>query len=70
MAARDKVRSSRAVYGPPRAGLPFLSVIFISNRDEPMVTAFASAAEAEEFNETIDRFRPERRLSVCRLIPG
>lgn len=61
MAVRDNAHSVRLVYSPPRAGLPFLSVIFVADCDEPMVTPFESAAEAAEFNETIDRFRPERR---------
>jgi hypothetical protein len=61
MAARDNAHSIRLVYSPPRAGLPFLSVIFVADCDEPTVTAFESAAEAEDFNEVIDRFRPERR---------
>lgn len=39
------------IYAPPAAGLPFLSVIFKAcRRYNPLVTSFATAAEAEAFN--------------------
>lgn len=39
------------VYDPPKAGFPYLSVIFHTDKaDDPMVTPFSSAAEAEAFN--------------------
>ena len=41
------------VYDPPREDLPFLSVVFVPGTEEPMVTPFNSAAEAEEFNQQI-----------------
>jgi hypothetical protein len=63
MAARANAHSARLVYSPLRAGLPFLSVIFVSDSDEPIVTPFESAAEAAEFNETIDNFHPRVRQS-------
>ena len=40
-----------SVYAPPEPGLPFLSVIIKSSQaQEPLVTSFATAAEAEAFN--------------------
>jgi hypothetical protein len=38
------------VYNPPRPDFPYLSVIFVPGREEPMVTAFPTAAQAETFN--------------------
>ena len=46
-----KVETVFSVYAPPKADLPFLSVIIKAGREEsPMVTSFATAAEAEAFN--------------------
>ena len=39
------------VYDPPSLGFPFLSAIFIPGKDDPMVTTFATAAEAEAYNK-------------------
>jgi hypothetical protein len=41
------------VYDPPQEDLPFLSVVFVPGTEEPMVTPFNSAAEAEAFNQQI-----------------
>ena len=41
------------VYDPPAANLPFLSVVFVPGRENPMVTPFASATEAEEYNKQL-----------------
>jgi hypothetical protein len=39
------------VYDPPSHGLPYLSVIFIPGVEDPVVTPFATAAQAEAFNK-------------------
>ena len=39
------------VYDPPKAGLPYLSVIIVPGlEDNPTVTPFPTAAQAEAFN--------------------
>jgi hypothetical protein len=39
------------VYDPPSPGLPYLSAIFIPGVEDPVVTPFATAAQAEAFNK-------------------
>lgn len=57
-----------AVYVPPAASLPFLSVIFRPGRKhDALVTCFPTAAEAEAFN---DDMRTELRQSRSGIING
>ena len=49
----DKSNVVFVVYDPPRSGFPFLSAVFIPGREEPIVTSFSLAAQAEAYNKTI-----------------
>jgi hypothetical protein len=45
------IETTVSVYAPPTSGLPFLSVIIKPGRaEDPLVTAFPTAVEAEAFN--------------------
>ena len=47
----NKSRMIFVVYDPPKPDFPYLSVVFHTDKmDEPMVTPFRTAAEAEAFN--------------------
>ena len=44
-----------SIYEPPSSGLPFLSVIIRPGQENnPLVTAFATLAEAEAFNRDMN----------------
>ena len=59
------------VYDPPIASLPFLSVVFVPGRENPIVTPFASAAEAEEYNKQLGiQFVKEAEKAVQRHRKG
>lgn len=51
----DRSKIIFAVYDPPNPDLPYLSVIFMPGREEPLVAALGSKEKAEEFNEGIAR---------------
>ena len=47
-----EIATTFSVYAPPMIGLPFLSVIIKPGAtDEPLVTSFTTAADAESFND-------------------
>jgi hypothetical protein len=53
--AMDRSKIIFAVYDPPEAGFPFLSVIFMPGRQEPLVATFDTEYAADEFNKSIAR---------------
>ena len=51
----DRSKITFAVYDPPSFELPYLSVIFMPGREEPLVATFPTRRSAEEFNEGVER---------------
>jgi hypothetical protein len=49
----DRSKIIFAVYAPPDPDFPYLSVIFMPGRQEPLVATFPSEEQAEEFNKSI-----------------
>jgi hypothetical protein len=51
----DRSKIIFSVYDPPDPDFPFLSVIFMPGRQEPLVATFPTKETAEEFNRSIAR---------------
>lgn len=51
--ALDQHRYTFVVYDPPKIGFPYLAAAFAPGKDEPAVTPFRTAAEAEAYNKLI-----------------
>jgi hypothetical protein len=51
----DRSKIIFAVYDPPSPEFPYLSVIFMPGREEPLVAALRTKEKAEEFNNRIAR---------------
>jgi len=49
----DRSKIIFAVYDPPSPEFPFLSVIFMPGRQEPLVATFDARETADEFNKRI-----------------
>jgi hypothetical protein len=49
----EKQQIVMVVYDPPSREFPFLSAVFVPGRSDPVVTACATAADAEAYNEFI-----------------
>jgi hypothetical protein len=51
----DRSKIIFAVYDPPEPEFPFLSVIFMPGRQEPLVATFDTRERADDFNKGIAR---------------
>ncbi|MBW8077000.1 MAG: hypothetical protein GJU76_02770 [Gallionella sp.] len=47
----DQNNAVFVVYDPPRSDLPYLAVVLMPGKDDPLVTACNTEAEAEAFSQ-------------------